>query len=89
MQELVQKLPDRPEAWYGLGDKYYHEGALRGVTDADERALAAFKRALALDTATATNPNAEPLAHLADLALAAGETPPVPVKALTFLPVSV
>ena len=74
MQELVQKLPDSPEAWYGLGDKYYHEGALHGVTDADERALAAFKRALALDTASATSPNAEPLAHLADLALAAGDS---------------
>ena len=74
MQELVQKIPDSPEAWYGLGDKYYHDGALHGVTDADQRALAAFRRALALDTATATNPNAEPLAHFADLALAAGDS---------------
>ena len=74
MQELVQKIPDSPEAWYGLGDKYYHDGALHGVTDADERALAAFKRALALDTASATSPNAEPLAHFADLALAAGDS---------------
>jgi len=74
MQELVQKLPDSPEAWYGLGDKYYHDGALHGVTDADERALAAFRRALALDTATATTPNAEPLAHFANLALAAGDS---------------
>jgi serine/threonine-protein kinase len=74
MQELVQKLPDSPEAWYGLGDKYYHDGALHGVTDADERALAAFRRALALDTATATAPNAEPLAHFANLALAAGDS---------------
>jgi len=74
MQELVQKIPDSPEAWYGLGDKYYHDGALHGVTDADERALEAFRRALALDTATATNPNAEPLAHFANLALAAGDS---------------
>ena len=74
MQELVRKIPDSPEAWYGLGDKYYHDGALHGVTDADERALAAFKRALALDTASATSPNAEPLAHLADLALATGDS---------------
>ena len=74
MQELVQKIPDSPEAWYGLGDKYYHDGALHGVTDADERALAAFRRALVLDTATATAPNAEPLAHFAGLALAAGDS---------------
>jgi eukaryotic-like serine/threonine-protein kinase len=74
MQELVQKIPDSPVAWYGLGDKYYHDGALRGVTDADQRALAAFKRALALDTASATSPNAEPLAHFADLSLAAGDS---------------
>ena len=74
MQELVQKIPDSPEAWYGLGDKYFHDGALHGVTDADERALAAFRRALALDTATATAPNAEPLAHFAGLALAAGDS---------------
>ena len=74
MQELVQKIPDSPEAWYGLGDKYYHDGALHGVTDADQRALAAFRRSLALDTATATAPNAEPLAHFAGLALAAGDS---------------
>ncbi len=74
MQELVRKIPDSPEAWYGLGDKYFHDGALHGVTDADERALAAFRRALALDTATATAPNAEPLAHFAGLALAAGDS---------------
>ena len=74
MQELVRKVPDNPEAWYGLGDKYFHDGALHGVTDADERALAAFRRALALDTATATAPNAEPLAHFGGLALAAGDS---------------
>ena len=70
----MQKIPDSPEAWYGLGDKYYHDGALHGVTDADGRALAAFKRALALDTASVTNPNAEPLAHFANLALATGDS---------------
>jgi serine/threonine-protein kinase len=74
MQELVRKFPDNPEAWYGLGDKYYHDGALYGVPDAEARALAAFRRSLALDTTTATNPDAEPLEHFADLALAAGDS---------------
>ena len=75
MQELVQKIPDSPEAWYGLGDKYYHDGALHGVTDADERALAAFRRALALDTRHARPvPMRSRSPHFADLALAAGDS---------------
>jgi tRNA A-37 threonylcarbamoyl transferase component Bud32/tetratricopeptide (TPR) repeat protein len=74
LEEVVAKIPDSPEAWYQLGDRYYHNGALHGVTDADARALDAFQRALALDTATVTNPNAEPLMHYADLALAAGDS---------------
>ncbi|MDQ3136263.1 MAG: protein kinase, partial [Gemmatimonadota bacterium] len=74
LEEVVTKIPDSPEAWFQLGDKYYHNGALHGVIDADARALDAFRRALALDPATATNPNAEPLAHFGDLALAAGDS---------------
>jgi tetratricopeptide (TPR) repeat protein/TolB-like protein len=74
LEQVVTAIPDSPEAWLQLGDKYYHNGALYGVTDADERALAAFRRVLALDSATATNPNAEPLMHFADLALAAGDS---------------
>ena len=57
-----------------LGDRYYHNGRLHGVPDADERALDAFLRALELDSLTATNPNAEPLMHLDELGLNGGDT---------------
>ncbi len=63
----MEKIPDSPEAWIRLGDSYYHDGRLHGIIDADKRALDAFLRALALDTLTATNPNAEPLMHFSEL----------------------
>ncbi len=70
----MEKIPDSPEAWIRLGDSYYHDGRLHGIIDADKRALDAFLRALALDTLTATNPNAEPLMHFSELGLNAGDT---------------
>jgi tetratricopeptide (TPR) repeat protein len=74
LEQVVRKIPDSPEAWLLLGDRYFHDGALYGVADPDARALAAFRRALALDTTSSTNPNAEPLMHFTDLALAAGDS---------------
>jgi serine/threonine-protein kinase len=74
LEEAARKVPDSPEAWFQLGDKYYHEGALYGLTDADARSLDAFRRSLVLDTANLTNPNAEPLEHFAELGLAAGDS---------------
>ncbi len=74
LQEAVEKIPDSPEAWIRLGDEYFHNGRLHGIADADERALQAFLRALALDTLTATNPNTEPLMHFSELGLNVGDT---------------
>jgi tetratricopeptide (TPR) repeat protein len=73
-QAFVQKFPDVPEAWSILGDAYYHNGPLLGITDAPQLALAAFRRAIALDPDTTAVPFAEPMMHLADLALATGDT---------------
>jgi serine/threonine-protein kinase len=74
LQEVVEKIPDSPEAWMQLGDQYFHNGRLHGIADADARALDAFLRALALDSLTATNPNAEYLMHFSELGLNAGDT---------------
>src|SRR6185503_2959548 len=56
------------EAWYQLGDRYYHYGSLSGLSDADERALTAFRRALSQDSTFAA-----PLHHLVELYAARGE----------------
>jgi tetratricopeptide (TPR) repeat protein len=74
LQEVVERIPDSPEAWIRLGDQYFHNGRLHGIADADERALDAFRRALALDTLTAANLNTEALMHFSELGLNAGDT---------------
>ena len=74
LQEVVEKIPDSPEAWIRLGDQYFHYGRLHGIADADARALDAFLRALALDSLTVANPNAEALMHFSELGLNAGDT---------------
>ena len=73
-QEFVDKSPTIPEGWSQLGDAYYHMGPLLGVADAPGQALAAFRRAIALDPDTTGAPYAEPMMHLAVLSLATGDT---------------
>jgi tetratricopeptide (TPR) repeat protein len=48
-ERAVAAYPDQPDAWYHLGDWYFHLGDALGVPDASARALAAFKRAMSLD----------------------------------------
>jgi serine/threonine-protein kinase len=62
-EEAVRLAPDRPEAWFGLGDALHHDGVAMGEPEAVARAREAFERALALDPQYAA-----PLAHLADRA---------------------
>lgn len=52
-EDVTTKYPDSPEAWYELGDSYYHQGEPLGMADYDDRALAAWARAIALDSSFA------------------------------------
>jgi tetratricopeptide (TPR) repeat protein len=47
-RELTVRYPDDPEAWYLLGDAYYHLGYRVGISKRDR--LAPFDRAIALDS---------------------------------------
>jgi tRNA A-37 threonylcarbamoyl transferase component Bud32/tetratricopeptide (TPR) repeat protein/TolB-like protein len=85
-ERAVKVMPDRPEAWFRLGDRYYHWGAAVGLSHPRQLAAAAFRHALALDsTITRTAPRAEPLLHLFQIAAMERDTatvrrlsPPVP-----------
>jgi serine/threonine-protein kinase len=48
-ERAVAAYPDQPDAWYHLGDWYFHVGELLGIPNAPTRALAAFERAMSLD----------------------------------------
>jgi serine/threonine-protein kinase len=62
LEELTARYPDDAEMWYDLGDAYYH-GGVGPTSVSDERTLAAFERAITLDSAFAP---AYP--HLVDIA---------------------
>jgi len=61
--------PDRPEAWYAVGDLRYHYGALFDPDGQLEQARNSFRRALELDSLFAGA-----ALHLLDLALVLGDT---------------
>ena len=67
-EDLVEKYPAWPEAWYQLGDRYYHFGRLSGLADAAERARHAFRTALSRDSTFAA-----PLHHLVEIDAALGQ----------------
>jgi tetratricopeptide (TPR) repeat protein len=74
----AEVAPDRPEAWFEAGDGLFHFGAATGTPDPDARAAAAFRRALALDSAFAPA-----IEHLLLLDARAGDT--VSVRRLSAL----
>ena len=65
----VRIAEDRAEAWYYLGDTYFHDGALLGVDDAFRQADQAFKRAVEHDSTVAGT-----LQHLLLMAVYRGDT---------------
>jgi len=67
-ERAVTALPDQADAWFLLGEMYYHAGALV-FTDARERALRAFEQAVALDSTLRA-----PLNHLTSASIALGDT---------------
>lgn len=52
-ERLVALTPDRAEAWYELGARMFHSGAVLGLPDARQRSADALRRALSLDSAYA------------------------------------
>jgi serine/threonine-protein kinase len=53
-ERAAQLAPDNPYAWQYLGDVLFHWGAAAGVEEPGSRAIAAFERALALDSTMRT-----------------------------------
>jgi serine/threonine-protein kinase len=62
-ERAVDLAPDQPERWYELGDVYFHEGPYLQIEATRRRAAEAFRRSVALDSASA------PLGHLLEIAL--------------------
>ena len=78
-ERAVDLAPDQPERWYELGDEYFHEGPYLQIESTRRRAAEAFRRSVALDSASA------PVGHLLEIALLDGRQrdgaahgPPVP-----------
>lgn len=68
-ERVVDSFPERWEASYMLGEIYFHYGAVMGTASHVQRATAAFRRSLAVDSAFAPA-----LEHLVDLAGLTGDT---------------
>ena len=62
-ERAVDLAPDQPERWYELGDAYFHEGSYLQIESTRRRAAEAFRRSVALDSASA------PLGHLLEVAV--------------------
>ncbi len=64
----AELAPDRAEAWYWMGEMYYHYGALLEIPSSAARAEDVFNRALGLDSSFLAAAE-----HLVDLAAARGD----------------
>ena len=73
-EQAVAAAPERPEAWYKLGDEYFHWGALLSLPHPLDQAAAAFRRAQELDSAAGRRPDAGPLGHLLEIVSMGGDT---------------
>jgi DNA-binding SARP family transcriptional activator len=72
--------PDTPEAWLMLGDALFHWGRFHAIEAWEERAEAALRRAVELDSAFAA-----PLVHLVELAATRGDTSEVRARRSLYL----
>jgi hypothetical protein len=77
---VVTAFPERPEAWYGLGQAHYLWGTLAGEARPLERATEAFRRGWQLDSmaggwALEGPLVAEPTSIMVNLAQMRGDTP--------------
>jgi len=70
LRAAVDRVPDDPDLWTQLGDKYFHGGAWVGVAHPNDSAAQALNRALVLDTTL----NVEPMYHLLQIAELEGDT---------------
>ncbi|MEP7326902.1 MAG: serine/threonine-protein kinase [Gemmatimonadota bacterium] len=70
LEAAVRRVPDDPDLWTYLGDRYFHDGALVGLAEPFQQAADAFNRALSLDTTL----NVEPMIHLLQIAEVEGDT---------------
>jgi tetratricopeptide (TPR) repeat protein len=68
-EQLVGTMRDNPDAWFFLGDKYYHTGRYLGHEDWAQRSRAAMSRAVLLDSSFAG-----PIRHLIELGAQTGDT---------------
>jgi serine/threonine-protein kinase len=68
-ERAAEVLRDSPETWYQLGDVLFHRTPGSGAGWPLQRAAAAFRRAIELDSSFAA-----PLDHLVEIAVLAGDT---------------
>jgi DNA-binding SARP family transcriptional activator/tetratricopeptide (TPR) repeat protein len=68
-ERAVALAPDRPEAWFLLGDVLFHLGPGLGRPDAWQQAEASFRQALALDSTFGAT-----FEHLLELSAARGDS---------------
>jgi serine/threonine-protein kinase len=68
-ERATRIAPENPHVWQYLGEQLFHWGPAQGLEDANERAIAALERALALDPTYSPS-----LEHLPQLYFEQGDT---------------